>query len=153
MDEAQEFADTQQAMRMVGLKSKAQVRLHRPQARPSAPRHEPCPPPIPPLPLQEAVFKLLAGVLHLGNVSFSEHGQGVAIVDGAVLQLACSFLDLDAAALEQALRFRHMVTRDEEFDVPLNTVQACTARDAVAKSIYAKLFDWLGWFCNELVSH
>ena len=36
-----------------------------------------------------------------------------------------------------------VVARGETFDVPYNTLQAAVARDALAKSIYARLFDWL----------
>jgi myosin heavy subunit len=36
-----------------------------------------------------------------------------------------------------------VVARGETFDVPYNPLQATVARDAIARSIYARLFDWL----------
>eukprot|EP00054_Salpingoeca_dolichothecata_P021846 m.141155 g.141155 ORF g.141155 m.141155 type:complete len:1134 (+) comp24137_c0_seq2:61-3462(+) len=117
VDEKKAFEETREAMRMVGLKGRA----------------------------QEAIFKLLAGLLHLGNIDFVEEGQGCTISKGCKRSVtaACKLLGLDQALLAHALCFRHMKTVMEEFDVPLNPLQARVARDALAKALYANLFDFL----------
>ena len=42
-----------------------------------------------------------------------------------------------------ALTSREMKTKDETYQVPLNVLQANAARDALAKALYASLFDFL----------
>ena len=50
---------------------------------------------------------------------------------------------LGAAGLEQCLVSSTMTTRGETFHVKLNKEKASLARDALTKSIYARLFDWM----------
>lgn len=57
-------------------------------------------------------------------------------------------LSSDVADLSNALCTRRLVTRDDEITVPLNSVQAMDSRDALSKSLYAKLFKWLVDCCN-----
>ena len=72
------------------------------------------------------------------------HIQGCKLRNTDSMKLACDIFGLDAASFGHALCFRLMVTRDETFEVPQNVLQARVARDAVAKTMYSRLFDWLG---------
>lgn len=48
----------------------------------------------------------------------------------------------DAAALEDALLKRVMVTPEEVIKRSLDPVGATVSRDGLAKTIYSRLFDW-----------
>jgi myosin-5 len=49
----------------------------------------------------------------------------------------------DEKALENSLCNRVMVTRGESITKPLDPGSAALSRDALAKIVYSKLFDWL----------
>eukprot|EP00501_MAST-03F_sp_TOSAG23-6_P001367 GSMAST32.ASY1.ANO1.1421.1 assembled CDS len=85
------------------------------------------------------VFKLLAGILHLGNVTFKPKrigsADGSCVGDTRALEITADLLGVDSQCLEFALTFRMMHTE--------NPTKANAARDALAKAIYSKIFDFL----------
>ena len=100
---------------------------------------------------QDAVMRVVAGVLHLGNVTFDDDDSDAAddgcVLGGdaarAALADAAAVLRVDAARLEKALRTRTIETRDGAIEKPLDVKAATNARDALAKTLYARLFEWL----------
>eukprot|EP00761_Pharyngomonas_kirbyi_P012356 gb/GECH01012383.1/.p1 GENE.gb/GECH01012383.1/~~gb/GECH01012383.1/.p1 ORF type:complete len:1469 (+),score=336.96 gb/GECH01012383.1/:1-4407(+) len=98
---------------------------------------------------QHSIFKLLAGILWLGNISFADEGNEKAkVADEAVLNYAAWLLGLEPSALQMALLFRRITTggigrRGSTYNVPQNVDQAGQIRDALAKSLFERLFDWL----------
>lgn len=70
-----------------------------------------------------------------------------------VLNMVAYLLEIDAQSLNHALTSRFMQTQrgkgGETYNIPLNRVQACAARDALAKSIYDRLFDWIVQKTNQ----
>lgn len=93
------------------------------------------------------VYAILAGLLHLGNVHFDATGDrscAVSLGSAAALANACSLLQLSASAFEKAVTSRVLrVSGQADIDVPLGVEEACAARDALAKFIYERMFDWL----------
>lgn len=55
---------------------------------------------------------------------------------------AMCFYRCDAQALEDSLSKRVMVTRGESITKSLDPGAATVNRDAFAKTVYSKLFDW-----------
>lgn len=98
---------------------------------------------------QDNIFRMLAAILWLGNVSFREDDSGnAAIVDQSVVDFVAYLLEVDAAHVNKALTIRVMETsrggrRGSVYDVPLNCAQASSVRDALSKGIYFNLFDWI----------
>ncbi|KAJ3348930.1 class II myosin [Allomyces javanicus] len=121
IDDVQEYAEVIEAMRVIGLSADEQSDIHR----------------------------LLAGILWLGNVTFAEaeNGEDAVVTQRDALASAAYLLNMDEATLERAITQRVIVTPRgngmERFDSPLNVAQALGVRDALAKMLYHRLFDWI----------
>lgn len=63
--------------------------------------------------------------------------------DDRHLQVFCELLGLERAKVAQWLCSRRIVTTSETVVKPMTRPQAVTARDALAKKIYAHLFDFI----------
>ncbi|XP_026141654.1 myosin VIb isoform X1 [Carassius auratus] len=97
------------------------------------------------------LFRVVAGVLHLGNIDFEETGStsGGCILKnqtGQTLEYCAELLGLDQDDLRVSLTTRVMLTtaggaKGTVIKVPLKVEQANNARDALAKAIYSRLFD------------
>ncbi|XP_042267491.1 unconventional myosin-Vc [Thunnus maccoyii] len=92
---------------------------------------------------QSDVFKVLAAILHLGNVEIKNSGDDKSSVSPSDPHLAvfCELLDVSAAGLVRWLCHRRIVMVTETVVKPVPKHQAVNARDALAKQIYALLFD------------
>jgi myosin-1 len=121
IDDHAEFKDTLNAMKVIGL-----------------PQNE-----------QDNIFRMLAAILWIGNVSFQEDDSGnTAIVDQSIVDFVAYLLEVDAAHVNKALTQRVVETsrggrRGSVYEVPLNIAQATSVRDALSKAIYFNLFDWI----------
>uniref|UniRef100_A0A8C2E514 Unconventional myosin-VI n=1 Tax=Cyprinus carpio TaxID=7962 RepID=A0A8C2E514_CYPCA len=94
------------------------------------------------------MFRVVAGVLHLGNIDFEEAGStsGGVIKSNTSLEFCAELLGLDEEDLRVSLTTRVMHTtaggaKGTAIKVPLKVEQANSARDALAKAIYSRLFD------------
>ncbi|CAN6802822.1 unnamed protein product [Brassica oleracea] len=97
---------------------------------------------------QEAIFRVVAAILHIGNVEFTKGKE----VDSSVpkddkakfhLKTAAELLMCDLKALEDALCKLVMVRPEEVIKRSLDPESAVTSRDGLAKTVYSRLFDWL----------
>lgn len=94
---------------------------------------------------QESVFAMLAAVLWLGNVSFTvvdSENHVEPVVDEGLTNVA-RLIGCEVEELKLALSTRNMIIRNENIVQKLTQSQAIDTRDALAKSIYSCLFDWL----------
>ncbi|KAM9797943.1 unconventional myosin-VI-like isoform 2-T2 [Neosynchiropus ocellatus] len=97
------------------------------------------------------LFRVVAGVLHLGNIDFEEAGStsggcNIRNRSDQTLEYCAELLGLDEDGLRSSLTSRVMQTtaggaKATAIKVPLKVEQANNARDALAKAIYSRLFD------------
>jgi myosin-5 len=120
VDDASEYLETRRAMDVVGISNEE----------------------------QEAIFRVVAAILHLGNIDF---GKGEEIDSSVIkdkdsrshLNMAAELLMCNAQSLEDALIRRVMVTPEEIITRTLDPDNAIASRDTLAKTIYSHLFDWI----------
>ncbi|KAK2172541.1 hypothetical protein NP493_950g01025 [Ridgeia piscesae] len=93
------------------------------------------------------VLSIVAGILHLGNVQFVEHGNNAAIADYDKLAYPVHLFSIDKEYMRRKLTSRTMDSKwggqQESIEVVLNTEQAIHTRDALTKALYTRLFDFL----------
>ncbi|KAJ7897177.1 P-loop containing nucleoside triphosphate hydrolase protein [Mycena olivaceomarginata] len=98
---------------------------------------------------QTEIFRMLAIILWLGNVQFSEMDDGNStIADTGVTDFVGYLMEVDAATVQKVLTSKIVETqrggrRGSVYDVPLNPAQASSARDALSKAVYNNLFEWI----------
>ncbi|XP_075714040.1 unconventional myosin-Ie [Rhinoderma darwinii] len=96
---------------------------------------------------QAMVLQIVAGILHLGNISFKEKGNYAAVESEEFLAFPTFLLGINDSRLKEKLTSRQMDSKwggkSESINVTLNVEQACYTRDALAKALHARLFDYL----------
>ncbi|KAF9615027.1 hypothetical protein IFM89_021598 [Coptis chinensis] len=97
---------------------------------------------------QQSIFRTLAAILHLGNIEFSpgkEHDSSTIKDQNSSfhLQMASTLFMCDANLLLATLCTRSIQTREGMIVKALDCNAAIASRDALAKTVYARLFDWL----------
>ncbi|KAG1047830.1 hypothetical protein G6F43_009746 [Rhizopus delemar] len=124
VDDAAEFETTQRALSTVGLSVQ----------------------------LQWKIFRLLAALLHIGNIKITGRGDAMLSEEDPALLTATRLLGIKASDFRKWIVRKQIVTRSEKIVTNLSPVQAHVVKDSVAKYIYANLFDWLVSVTNESLS-
>ncbi|NWQ62125.1 MYO19 protein, partial [Neopipo cinnamomea] len=99
---------------------------------------------------QSDVFKVLSGLLHLGNVQFSnpvDESQPCELEDKTkgFVKTTGDLLKIPVEELLESLRIRTITAGKQQqvFKKPCSRAECETRRDCLAKVIYARLFEWL----------
>ena len=94
---------------------------------------------------QNCIISTTAAVLHLGNITFTERATEVAEPEHYdSLAFPAHLLSISVDDLQTKLTSRIMsVGSSEQVNKTLNVEQAEATRDALAKAIYYRLFDFL----------
>ncbi|CAC5367742.1 unnamed protein product [Mytilus coruscus] len=117
VDDADDLSDTRDALLLLGISAKDQM----------------------------MIFQILAAILHFGNVRIKEaEGETSEIsAKDKNLLLMCQLLGIEESQMRMWLCNRKFTTVGEVLTKPLTAEQASNAQDALAKHIYAKMFDWI----------
>ncbi|KAI8638134.1 P-loop containing nucleoside triphosphate hydrolase protein [Parasitella parasitica] len=124
VDDAAEFELTQKSLSLVGISVEAQWQI----------------------------FKLLAALLHIGNIEIGGRQDATLSEDQPALVTATKLLGIKTSEFKKWLLKKQIITRNEKIVKNLNPTQATVVRDSVAKYIYASLFDWLVKVVNDSLS-
>ncbi|KOM43680.1 hypothetical protein LR48_Vigan05g128500 [Vigna angularis] len=94
---------------------------------------------------QELVFKMLAAILWLGNIAFqdSDNENHIEVVNDEAVTNAAVLMGCSSQELMTVLSTHKIQAGKDTITKKLTLRQAIDARDAIAKFIYASLFDWL----------
>ncbi|XP_077174239.1 unconventional myosin-Va isoform X3 [Paroedura picta] len=94
---------------------------------------------------QMGIFQILAAILHLGNVSFTSRDADSCTIPPKhePLRIFCDLMGVEYEQMAHWLCHRKLATATETYIKPIPKLQATNARDALAKHIYANLFNWI----------
>ncbi|XP_020354476.1 unconventional myosin-Vb isoform X1 [Oncorhynchus kisutch] len=95
---------------------------------------------------QMELFRILAAVLHLGNVNIQASGRGGdrSYIDGEERSLSVfsKLLGVERTQMAHWLCHRRLTVGGEMLVKPMPGQQSLEARDALAKHVYGQLFTW-----------
>uniref|UniRef100_UPI0037E78C67 unconventional myosin-Vb isoform X1 n=1 Tax=Semicossyphus pulcher TaxID=241346 RepID=UPI0037E78C67 len=118
VNDAEDFKKTREAFTLLGVKESSQI----------------------------SIFKVVASILHLGNVEICSERDGESChisKDDPHLQHFCRLLGVELQQMEHWLCHRKLATASETYVKKMSSKQANNARAALAKHIYARMFDWI----------
>ncbi|GFO13827.1 hypothetical protein PoB_004033200, partial [Plakobranchus ocellatus] len=108
------------------------------------------------------IYGLVAAILHLGNIAFEDNADdakgGCSVNKSAEesLSMAASLLGVDKEELRDSLISRVMQAtrggmKGTAIKVPLKCAEAASARDALAKAVYSRMFDYIVDMVNKAI--
>uniref|UniRef100_A0A674G8C3 Myosin VB n=1 Tax=Taeniopygia guttata TaxID=59729 RepID=A0A674G8C3_TAEGU len=101
---------------------------------------------------QMTIFRIIAAILHLGNLKIQGERDGeVCSVssEDEHLKNFCSLLGVEHSQMQHWLCHRKLVTTAETYVKSMSLHQVVNARNALAKHIYAQLFNWIVHHVNK----
>ncbi|XP_053520207.1 unconventional myosin-Vb isoform X3 [Artibeus jamaicensis] len=124
VDDAEDFEKTRQAFTLLGVRESHQI----------------------------SIFKIIASILHLGNVEIRAERDGDSCSvspQDEHLSNFCQLLGVEHSQMKHWLCHRKLVTASETYVKTMSLQQVVNARNALAKHIYAQLFGWIVEHVNK----
>uniref|UniRef100_A0A665TIK4 Myosin motor domain-containing protein n=1 Tax=Echeneis naucrates TaxID=173247 RepID=A0A665TIK4_ECHNA len=103
---------------------------------------------------QREIFRILAGILQLGNVNFSpstDESQPCNLEEQSKGNTFELLFSIPTEELQLALRVRTLKAGKQSVLKPCSQTECSMRRDCLAKVIYAQLFEWLVAFINNSI--
>lgn len=107
----------------------------------------------------DSVLEIVVAILNMGNIVFETVNKpgtgdvgGITASTKSYLENAAKHLRLTPAQLEGALTTKVSIIGKDVITTNLPEEQCVNARDGLAKTIYAKLFNWLVKRVNQSIS-
>ncbi|KAM6980375.1 unconventional myosin-Va isoform 2-T2 [Aplochiton taeniatus] len=100
---------------------------------------------------QMGLFQVLAAILHLGNVEIKDRDSDSSVIapNNHHLTAFCELVGVTYQDMSHWLCHKKLKTATETYIKTVPRLQATNARDALAKHIYAKLFNWIVEHVNK----
>jgi chitin synthase len=96
---------------------------------------------------QNQIFQVLAGILNLGNIEFTEENRkredGACVKNRALLEKTANLLGVNAERLESSITTATFLSGDTLCSSFLDIPQSVKARNSLASIIYQTLFRWI----------
>eukprot|EP00835_Amoeboradix_gromovi_P001253 NODE_54_length_26799_cov_0.554794.p1 type:complete len:1374 gc:universal NODE_54_length_26799_cov_0.554794:21572-17451(-) len=101
------------------------------------------------------IYSILAGILHLGNIQFSNTSQlnePCKIQNTEVRDIVALLFSVDPSALEASLTIKTTITDGEYFTALLNKDEAKQQTDLLASQLYAMVYAWFIEHVNKRIA-
>ncbi|XP_069183192.1 myosin-IIIb [Procambarus clarkii] len=105
----------------------------------------------------DSVYRILASIINLGDVDFyqtidKDNMEQAAVKNVEQIKIVSELLGIEPADLTEALTSNSVVTKGEIITRNNTVEEAVSTRDAMAKAMYGRLFDWVVNNINRLLS-
>ena len=87
----------------------------------------------------DLIFKIVASILHIGNINFTEKGIENSVILMPILQM----LGINKETLINALCFRHLNVQNETYKIDLKDDEKLHAKNSLCMKLYSTLFSFI----------